>query len=183
MNPVGTINKTETLAVGFGSPHGDDQAGWKVINQLEHLKLPGIKLRQATVPHDFVDWLDEQNSLHLVDGCITNGRDSDNLNYQRFELVEDANQCDSRLRFTNSSQHPSATAVFERPIQLRSAGSHQIDLFTVLELAACLGRLPKHVVLWAIPGQQFSPGNAVSDSCESAIANCVERLAKELGHA
>lgn len=180
-----TNQNARTLVVGIGSSHGDDQAGWKVIEQLERLQLPGIELRQATVPHDIVDWLGGKLALHIIDGCLNNDcvNPSNDLTHQRFEMVEDAKDKMSRLQFMDSRQRPSAIAIDQRPIPLRSAGSHQIDVFTVLELATCLKRLPRHVVLWAIPGQHFGPGNAITVGCENAIASCVEHLSRELRHA
>lgn len=180
-----TNHEARTLVVGVGSPHGDDQAGWKVIEQLERLQLPGIELRQASVPHDIVDWLDEQHALHIIDGWLSNVSvgDSDDLIHQRFEMVEDANDLESSLQFIDSRQRQSATAIHQRPIELRSAGSHQIDVFTVLELAACLKRLPKQVVIWAIPGQRFGPRDAITAGCQNAITSCVEQLSQELDHA
>ena len=174
-----------TLVVGIGSSHGDDQAGWKVIGQLERLQLPGIELRRATVPHDLVDWLGEQHTLHIIDVWLCNEcvNQCDDLTHRRFEWIEDANDQVSSLQFMDSRQRPPATAIQMRPIELRSAGSHQIDVFTVLELAACLNRLPKQVVLWAIPGQRFGPGSEITAGCENAIASCVEQLSQELGHA
>ena len=180
-----TNPNARTLVVGIGSSHGDDQAGWKVIEQLERLQLPGIELRQATVPHDIVDWLGGNIALHIIDGCLSNDglNPSDDLPHQRFEMLADAKGQASRLRFMDSRQQLSATAIDQRPNSLRSAGSHQIDVFTVLELAACLKRLPKHVLLWVIPGQHFGPGNSITVGCENAIASCVEHLSRELSHA
>ena len=180
-----TNPNARTLVVGIGSSHGDDQAGWKVIEQLERLQLPGIELRQATVPHDIVDWLSGNIALHIIDGCLSNDvvNHSEDLPHQRFEMVEDAKGQVSSLRFMDSRQRQSATAIDQPPLPLRSAGSHQIDVFTVLELAACLKRLPKHVVLWAIPGKHFGPGNGITTGCKNAIASCVEHLSQELGHA
>jgi Ni,Fe-hydrogenase maturation factor len=173
-----------TLIVGIGSPHGDDQAGWKVIERLEPLQWqwPSVELRQATVPHDLIDWLEGKATLHLIDGCICNGHvsDGDNLPYQRFEWVEDAIDLESSLRFEDTEQRPLATTVLERRIELRSGGSHQIDALSVLELAACLHRLPKQVVIWAIPGKGFGPGKVLTESCEHAMASCIVRLTEEL---
>ena len=180
-----TNQNGRTLVVGIGSPHGDDQAGWKVVEQLERLQLPGVELRQASVPHDLVDWLGEQFALHIIDGWLSNEcvGHRDGLTHHRFEVVESASDQESSLQWVDSRQRPSATAIHQRPIELRSAGSHQIDVFTVLELAACLKRLPKHVVLWAVSGQRFGPGNTITSDCENAISSCVEQLSKELGHA
>ncbi len=174
-----------TLVVGLGSPHGDDQAGWKVIERLVELQLRGVELRQATVPHDLIDWLEGQTAMHLIDGCVCNGLASDNhdLTHQRFEVVEVSDAFRKSLRLEGSKQRPSAMATIERPIELRSGGSHQIDAFSVLALAECLNRLPKQVVLWAIPGERFEPGEAITAACANAISSCVSELVEELSHA
>lgn len=177
--------RDKTLVVGIGSPHGDDQAGWKVIEQLELRRLPGVELRRAAVPHDLIDWIGEHSELHIIDGCANSDRagHSDGQGHERFSMVGDAHGGVRSLQFKDSKQVASATTTLERPLQLRSVGSHQIDVFAVLKLAACLDLLPESVVVWAIPGEQFSPYTVLTALCERAINGCVEQLSRELEHA
>jgi hydrogenase maturation protease len=176
--------RNKTLVVGIGSPHGDDQAGWKVVEQLELRPLPGVEFRRAAVPHDLIDWIGEHMALHIIDGCANSDRagHSDGQCHERFAMVEDAKGGVLSLQFKDSKPTASGTTTLERPLQLRSVGSHHIDMFAVLELAACLELLPESVVVWAIPGEQFGPGSGLTNLCQRAINSCVEQLSRELEH-
>jgi hydrogenase maturation protease len=147
------------LIVGIGSPHGDDRAGWTAIEQLQSKSLEEVELRQAKVPHDVIDWIDECTEVHIIDCCRVKSAD---LILRRFEWSD---------------------TPIDNELNLRSAGSHQIDIISVLRLAASLNRLPVHVVLWAIPGQCFDSLGTLSADCSAVIAECVERITQELGGA
>ena len=53
------------VVVGIGSPHGQDVAGWEVIDALERWlrsagggqSLARVSIQKAVVPHDVLDWL------------------------------------------------------------------------------------------------------------------------------
>lgn len=179
MSALCSPTRLRILVVGIGSPHGDDQAGWRVIEQLERKNLPYVELRKASVPHDVVDWVDCQQTLHVIDACEANANASETSAHRRFEMIEEASGTEPNRYFRESSPHSSSTSI-ARPIGLRSAGSHQIDALTVLELVACLNRLPKKVFVWTIPGQLFAPCESPTARCEAAIASCVEQLSTEL---
>jgi hypothetical protein len=50
-------------------------------------------------------------------------------------------------------------AEFER---LRGSGSHDYTIWSALELALRLGKLPSEVRLWCAAGSQFAPGQPIS---------------------
>lgn len=158
-NGIQTPTTRNRLIVGIGSPHGDDRAGWTAIEQLRARGIPDDELRQAKVPHDLVDWLDDCTDLHIIDGCTKEFGDSV---VRRLEWLDDS---------------------IRTGVNLRSAGSHQIDIICVLELVACLNRLPARVVLWAIPGSRFGPTEAMTFACTAAVEDCVDRMMKELNNA
>ncbi len=185
MKEPDTNQNAKTLVVGIGSSHGDDQAGWKVIEQLELLGLPDVELRQATVPHDLIDWIGEHVALHIIDGCVysdpaSQGRDPSPV---RLTMVKDAKDCLKSSEVKSDGQESSFSTNLEPPIKLRSLGTHHIDVFAVLELAACLNRLPKKVIVWAVPGKEFHPCTRLTAHCGQAIDSCVQRLSEELWHA
>lgn len=168
---------TKTLIVGIGSPHGDDRAGWIAIEQLQTLRFNFASLQKASVPHDVLDWLDGVDSLQIIDSYRSEQTD---LNLQRFELQPTMASGDAQHRWILSGDdRPSTVLTMERPARFRSAGSHQIDVLTVLQLAACLKQLPRNVILWGIPGQRFKPGDSISSNCETAIQECVTEIMKE----
>jgi Ni,Fe-hydrogenase maturation factor len=167
--------------VGIGSPHGDDRAGWAVIEALQGQLSSRVSLHQAKVPLEVMDWLDGLAALHLVDS----GQAAVAWRLpQRFQLLEDDRSSPPRLRFVAHGSHD-ATAREQLALlpPLRSAGTHQLDLLTVLELAQCLDRLPPQVVLWVIPGFGWDMQAALSEGCQEAIYRCLGQLRQELSDA
>ena len=63
--------KNETLIVGVGSSHGDDQFGWRVAEQLaERVKNDlGITIRLALSPTEILGWLEGSRRLIVCDAC------------------------------------------------------------------------------------------------------------------
>lgn len=181
----GATPVSRVLVVGVGSPHGDDQAGWRVADHVAAVLGGAIAVRKASVPHDVLDWCDGRERLHLVDAFETT-RGSERL--RRFDLAGDTGRGRPQivLRPTPvAGGQPVETAsdgkepVETRPA-LRSGSTHQIDLLAVLGLSALLGKFPDHVTLWAIPGREFAPGSRPSRSCWEATTRCAEALSGEL---
>ena len=48
----------DTLIVGVGSSHGDDQFGWLVAEQLAARAILRIVVRRRLSPADISDWLE-----------------------------------------------------------------------------------------------------------------------------
>jgi Ni,Fe-hydrogenase maturation factor len=181
MNPLAVEPKTRTLVVGLGSFHGDDQAGWKAIDQLEREQMPSVELRKALLPLDLLDWIDLNCRLHLIDACTREELDDqfEKETHFRFELMARDHFTAPGLRFRYASPLNATDQALE-PARLRSGGSHQIDVLTVLELSARFENLPKQVIIWCIPGCCFAAGEAISPECELAISRCVAQLSQEL---
>ncbi len=166
------------LIVGIGSPHGDDQAGWQAIELLQAESWTKSDLRKAAVPHDLLDWLGGITELHIIDSCIG---ELNSLGAKRFALQKQPSSNASQWRWIPTEQEAKGNVThLERPLNLRSAGSHKIDVLTVLELAACLDRLPEQVVLWAIPGHRYNASDTMSEDCQVAIQQCVTSIRQEL---
>ncbi len=49
-----------------------------------------------------------------------------------------------------------------------------------LELARALGRLPKHIVVYAIEGQCFDPGGSMTAEVAAAAVDAVARVGREI---
>ena len=151
------IGPTRHLVVGIGSAHGDDRAGWQLIDALISRKQhSSVELRKASVPHDMIDWMDTCHWLHIVDAC-----ESESV-VQRLDCSQ------GQVAIENMT---------------RSGGSHQIGVGNILELAESLGRLPQHVTLWAIPATQFQANKEISKSCSSEVERCANLIQGELDHA
>lgn len=161
-------NETNVLVVGLGSPHGDDQLGWlvvdRVVDRLNQLaedapqmmaQRSALHFRRALVPADLLDWLPGPRRLVLIDACAG------------LSLDEPWRKLDS-----------TAWELFAT----RAATGHLIGLPSVLKLASQLGHLPCEVELWAIRGEVFEPGATPSDAAHaraSQLAACLTARAQD----
>jgi hydrogenase maturation protease len=140
-----------TLFVGIGSPHGDDQIGWHMADELAaRLKgsqtalLAELTIRKAASPADILDWLEGIERLVLCDACRSGGPPG------------------SAYRWTWPDQ------AIE---QADSSGSHDLDLASVLTLAQRLHSLPPIVVVWGIEAEKLdSPDDLSASGLSTAVA-------------
>ena len=61
------------FVAGLGSHHGDDQAGWLVIDELFRRGYPAQRLARLRHPADLLDVMDGGESLVICDACTGNG--------------------------------------------------------------------------------------------------------------
>ena len=120
---------TFPCVVGLGSHHGDDQAGWLVVDELEKLGYPRALLRKIAHPSDLLDDISPSNPLVICDACQGEGIGGA-IHYCQWP--------------TNSF------------IALHSGGTHDLPLPQILELARQLARCPEVVQIWAIAGTEWS---------------------------
>lgn len=148
-----------TLIVGIGSAHGDDQAGWLVVTELQRQvcrQRQGLTFRVAKSPSDLLNWFGDVARLIICDARESPTFSSD-IGHWRWPSKE----------FTRT----------------RSASSHQLGLADVLDLAMTLNCLPAQTELWAIGGSSFAPGSEPSLQVRSACVALANRLAEELARA
>ena len=161
------------LVVGIGSPHGDDQAGWRVIDLLSGSVPEGCLLSRAKVPHELLDGLAGVELMHVIDACAAaNAEDG----LKRFELVADHQGSDD-LAFVSADRGGGRLAADHA---LRSGTTHHIDLISVMRLAQTLRTLPPRVVLWTIPGYRFDPASELDADCQTQVHVCAGRIRREL---
>lgn len=121
------------LVVGVGSPHGDDQAGWRVAEALQRECIEGVNIRFARSPSDLLDWMEGVSNLVVIDAC-RGPSDVGSIHRWAWPAPEIA--------------------------RLTWSGTHDLGLPTVLELAERLGKLPKEVTIWSIhagAAEAYSP--------------------------
>jgi hydrogenase maturation protease len=143
---------TRVLILGVGSPHGDDQAGWCVIDRLR--KMIGaeqfdVNLEAISTPADVPALLIGGEELVLVDACQGSGSPGA---IHRFDWPDD------------------------RVAPLCHRFGHALSLNQSLELAKALGRTPVRCAIWCVEGADFRPQASVSP----IVADAVERLADTL---
>ncbi len=139
--------------VGIGSPHGDDQAGWRVIDVLEGAGLPPhVGLERCPVP--------ATRLLGLMAGV------------PRVLLVDAV-----------ESERPPGTLTTWQGSEIRQAGAgvscHGLDLATVLALGETLGLLPAELTLLGI-GVEPAACGAGSEPLSPAVAAGVTEAARHI---
>lgn len=144
----------EILVVGVGSSHGDDRAGWLVVEQLAMvISAPPVALRQAGKPIDLIDWLPAA-ALVVCDACRAGGRPA-SVRRWRWPADRDA----------------LAAACW--------TGTHDWPLPATLELADRLSALPPHVTVWGIEIAQTG-GEGASAAVRRAARVVAEQIVDEL---
>lgn len=141
------------LIVGLGSPHGDDQLGWVVVDRLRSLRddaVPAIKVRDGA---EMLAKLEAISSLLVVDASAPMG-------------------CPGVIR---TFEWPSECLNGFAP-----TSSHGVGLVEALRLAEALGRMPRRVRIYAIEAESTAPGAAVSRAVSNAIDALVVELLREL---
>lgn len=155
--------KNRVLFVGLGSPHGDDQVGWRVA---ESLRVQGqIDVRQAAIPADLLHWLDHIEALYLCDACRGRGT------------------IGSLHRWAYRRGESGRVELLAAVARLRSTGSHNLGLGQVLDLAERLGILPEVIVLWAVEGGSFGMGQPLSSELKKQLPGIVHTIEYEINHA
>lgn len=149
----------DSLLVGIGSAVGDDAVGWALAERIGRLELPPrTTVRLAATPADLLGWLDGVDRLVVCDAIVGTSEISKLLCW-RWPVPE---------------------------IELEKfAGSHDMTLPAVLQLACALGQLPRDV---RVVGVTIGPHPAIpqadadarlSDDLRQALAGLERDL---LGH-
>lgn len=172
--------KPAILVAGIGSPHGDDRAGWFVIDRLGGSVTESCSLRKIKVPHELLDYIDQVDVLHLVDAYAAESSGSRIVRYELTGGVESPSELRFELAGDPSEAVGNSTAVAANP---RSDTSHHIDLVSVLRLMGQLKRLPRRVTLWAVPGKRFEADVSLSAACEAGAIRCAKTIRQELDDA
>jgi Ni,Fe-hydrogenase maturation factor len=60
---------TWPFVIGLGSHHGDDQAGWLVIDQLRERGFPSTRLARLCHPADLLDVIEGEAFFVICDAC------------------------------------------------------------------------------------------------------------------
>ena len=116
--------------VGIGSPFGDDQVGWLVIEQLHGRRLsPGVALSALDRPGSaLIQSLQDVDWLILIDALSCRGKTGQIIRID----PEQAEAGSSKL------------------------SSHGLDLAQTLNLAAALGCRPRHIDIYGIIIEQIA---------------------------
>lgn len=150
---------TTQVALGLGSPNGDDQFGWTVIDELCQLGV-NAELHKLRHPVDILPWLDCAAQVHIVDAAI-GVAEGGSLEYLEFSNV----------------QHR------KRIQEIPCCGTHDMGLYFVLMMAQSLGKPTDHVSMWLGRAEQFQPMSCMSPATMESRRACVLQLCRRLGRA
>jgi hydrogenase maturation protease len=142
-----------TVVAGFGSAHGDDQAGWRLAAMLQH---------RPHVPARVIAVYESTQVLEALEGC------------QRLIIV-DACQSGGSVGAVTRLQWP------DPRIAVRHRHStHGVGVYTALKLAERLGELPPVVEIYGIEVAGCSPGRDISPEVLQAVAELEAQVFAEL---
>ncbi|HQT30938.1 MAG TPA: hydrogenase maturation protease [Thiobacillus sp.] len=142
--------------LGIGSPSGDDQAGWLVVDALAAL---GVHARNNVV----IDKLGRPGVQRLA-----------LLENADWVILVDAMQGDGR---------PGQVQRFDRkdwPACREGLSSHDLGVIDALLLARVLGKLAARLDLYGITIGPENPGQSVHGAVMAAAAQLARRIADEL---
>jgi len=135
------------LVIGVGNAlRGDDGAGGEVVRRLrERAARTGIEVsEQLCEPADLLEAWQGRGAVVLVD-TMRSGQPAGTI--RRFDVSAEA-----------------------LPARWRgSTSTHAFDLHAAIELGRALHRLPRRVIVFAVEGESFEAGAALSDEVEAAV--------------
>lgn len=151
---AGTDALHATRVFGLGSPHGDDQVGWMVVQRLA--KLDELRGRAARLRHpaDLLDHLDGCRRLILVDACRSGAAAGSIL---RFEWP------DPRLE------------------AYAGRSTHGLSVGEMLRLATSLHMCPRQVVLFSVEIADARPETPPCQAIVRAVDRVAADVAAEVG--
>jgi len=162
------------LIAGIGSPFGDDQAGWLIVDQLKHTldatlavddtpetphpNIARLLVRKARVPLDLLDWLSGVDILHVCDAGhnATQTGSLHHLSYDQQSLL-------------NSADHDFAEG------QAAHRG-HDFGVLDVLRLAETNCSLPQQIEFWIVSGSRFAASDDISRDVAAGVRLCAEQI-------
>ena len=143
----------DVLVAGFGSPHGDDQAGWQVVAALRQRPALRARFQKITEGTQLVEELAECGRLIVVDACRSGGE---------LGTITRLAWPDPRIR------------------QYHNHSTHGVGLCNALVLAERLGRMPPFVEIFGIETGSFRPLDEVSLEVAQAVAELEKILTAKL---
>jgi hydrogenase maturation protease len=139
--------------VGIGSPHGDDQVGWRLVALLSGQPGLGAQLVSVAGAAALLDHLDGCCRLILVDACVTGLAPG---SITRLEWP------DARI----SCQHSRTT--------------HDLSVADALHLASRLGRLPARVAIYGVEIDSWQPAAEMSQVVSHVLPELARRIIDEV---
>lgn len=144
----------KTAIIGYGSVHGDDQAGWKVVEQLSRIKSLDSKIHCIQSDGNGLDWMQQLQGISNVIfiDAVKSGAQPGNLRQIPYE----------ELAATSKNQN--------------SAQSHRYPLFQSIELAINLKFLSVPFIIYGIEIENTVPLSKMTDSVTIGVKLLVDKI-------
>jgi hydrogenase maturation protease len=146
MSVIGSV-----IVIGVGSPHGDDQFGWAVVDQLS--EITNIPTKKISNPVDFVLELDAHKRVILVDAAKGLPQ---HVPFQK-------------LDYANASHRQIIGA-------LPSNTTHDLGLSSAIRMAESLGKLTDHIILWIGNASEFQSMSEITPATMHAAKACAAAI-------
>jgi hydrogenase maturation protease len=148
---------TGALVIGIGNPdRGDDAAGLELARRMKARGPQGITVRESSgEASSLIEAFAGHSTVVLVDAASGGGRPGET---RRFE----------------AHNKP-------LPTSLLHASTHSWGVAEAVELARTLGQLPSCLVVYAIEGASFDPGQHLSAPVRRAVERVLEQVLREIG--
>ncbi|MCM2369701.1 hypothetical protein [Aporhodopirellula aestuarii] len=153
-------NQARMTVIGIGSPHGDDQFGWSVVDHIANIGLQDVTLAKVGHPIDLIGSLEANDRVVLVDAGVGLPVDVP------FRKLCFADAHDRNLIQT-----------------IRHRGTHDMGLASVLQMAQSLQKPTDHVTIWIGNGRSFDRLAGLTAPTEQAAIRCATLIAEELSDA
>jgi hydrogenase maturation protease len=142
-----------SLIVGLGSPHGDDQVGWVVVDRLRPRLPAGITADKVKGGLELLESLGGHDTAVLIDAVAPKGRPGTirSFAWPTPELAHCAR-----------------------------SSTHGLGLVQALQLAETLGRLPQRVNIYTIEAEDTSPGAPLSGNVARRLDAVVEAILRDV---
>lgn len=144
----------KTRIIGIGSPSGDDQIGWRVVDALKGRLPPEIELIKLDRPGTgLIPLLENTNHVILIDAMQGGGAPGTIRHFSKDECMD----------------------------YKQGLSSHGVGVFDALMLAKELDALPEVVELYGIEIDPAMPGESSSEAVTVAAENLADTIANLVG--
>jgi hydrogenase maturation protein HypF len=143
----------DTVVGGIGSPHGDDQLGWRVLDLVLRQLPSRTRALKVRTPIELLDRLEPTSRLIVIDACRTGAPPG------------------TVHRWLWPGELPRAGS---------SRIGHGMDLIAALTLASQLGRLPPRVIVYGVEANAASDSDRAMGEISIAGRRVLERAKRAI---